>query len=481
MCGGTVGSRYARTMRRAAMEGTVDLANEHRELAAWVEEVTGGRIVSAERQGRWRAQWFVRVSGPNGEADLVVRMPRDPAHVRDMAFTSRYDTRHEGDVLRSLEGQGIPIPRCHGFHEATESLLIDEVGGSADFADLSDPATRSTVLREYIRNLVRLHELDPADFPAIGELPVDAQALALGGQLRWMRQDFERFRPHIRPEPLLEFALWWLTNNFPTGERAPAVIQGDTGPGQFMFVGDQLTALIDWELADIGDPMMDLGVMRMRNTLYPMGDIAELIDCYGELAGRSPDLDAIRYYTVMAAAISPLGMCGSMQNPDAAIDSMLPRFAWDASMRRCLCEAMLEALGEKPLDPEMPAPIDTSRTTLHDFLVDHLDKQCVPLARDDYEQYLLGGAAGIARALRLADQVGPALDAADLDDIASVLGTRPRDRHHGDELLMAVVRERPDGDPVELLQLWFRMAVRREWMWTPLMVAQGSARLEPIA
>ncbi len=38
-----------------------------------------------------------------------------------------------------------------------------------------------------------------------------------------------------------------------------------------MFADGQLTALIDWELSHIGDPMIDLGVIRMRNMLYPTG------------------------------------------------------------------------------------------------------------------------------------------------------------------------------------------------------------------
>ena len=58
--------------------------------------------------------------------------------------------------------------------------------------------------------------------------------------------------------------MWWLRNNVPQGERKVSFVQGDTGPGQFMYADGQVTALIDWELAHIGDPMLDLAVGRMH-------------------------------------------------------------------------------------------------------------------------------------------------------------------------------------------------------------------------
>ena len=140
-----------------------------------------------------------------------------------------------------------------------------------------------------------------------------------------------------------------------------------------MFVGSCLTALIDWELADIDHPMLDLGVMRMRNTLYPMGPLDGALDRYAQLSGRPLDLEAIRYFTVVASLVSLLGMAQSMQAPRSAIDSMLPRLAWDVVMRRCLCEALLEANGLTPEAPELPLPQATSRTKLDTFLIEHLE------------------------------------------------------------------------------------------------------------
>ncbi|HEX4530894.1 MAG TPA: phosphotransferase [Acidimicrobiia bacterium] len=451
---------------------------EQPDLAAWIETTIGGSIRAAERQGRWRVQWMVDVDTPGGRIDLVARMPRDPEFVRSSAFLSHYDTEHEARVLQAMEGTAVPTPRYYGFHQPTESLLIDRFSGSGDFRLLEGDA-RHEVLDQYVAQMVAIHRLPTETLDAVGaQAPNGAIP---GGQLQWMRLDYDRARSTMRPEPLLEFSLWWLEHHLPADRDRRAIVQGDTGPGQFMFEDRRLIGLIDWELADIDHPMLDLGVMRMRNVLYPMGPLDEPLELYAQLSGRPLDLEAIRYFTVVASLVSLLGMAPSMQSPSARIDSMLPRLAWDVSMRRCLCEALIEAMGIAVVPPELPPAVPTSRTPLHDFLVEHLEFGCAGLADDDYDRYLLDGAGGLARALRLLDQVGPAFDEADLDDMAEVLGTRPRDSLEADVRLADRVANDPEADAPALLRLWYRMAVRREYSWGPLMLAQGSAPLAPMA
>jgi aminoglycoside phosphotransferase (APT) family kinase protein len=453
------------------------LEDDQPELAAWIEATTGGEIVSAQRQGRWRVHWMVDVDTPTGRLELLARMPRDPEFIEHSAFLRSYRPLHEALVLQAMEPTTIPTPRFFGFHEPTQTQLIERVGGSGDFRELDELAAES-VLLEYVEHLVAIHELPLAVF-ANAALPTPDPSLP-GGQLQWMRQDFEAARLLMQPEPLLEFALWWLEHHLPADRARRSIVQGDTGPGQFMFEGTELIALIDWELADIDHPMLDLGVMRMRNTLYPMGRIDAALEHYAHMSGRPLDLEAIRYFTVVASLVSLLGMAQSMQAPSAAVDSMLPRLAWDVVMRRTLCEALLEANGLTPDAPELPDPAPTSRTPLHSFLIEHLEVGCASLATDDYGSYLLGGAVGLARALQLLDQIGPQLDDADLDDMGTVLGSRPQTLADGNARLAKLVETEPEPHLPELLQMWYRIAVRREYGRTPLMVAQGSGPLTPM-
>jgi aminoglycoside phosphotransferase (APT) family kinase protein len=453
------------------------IREEQPALAAWIESTIGGTIASAVRQGRWRVQWMVDVDTPAGPVELLARMPRDPEYIPFSAFLTNYQPLHEARVLQAMEKTEIPTPRFYGFHTPTQTQLIERLGGTGDFAVLEGQQAENLLL-QYIGYLVKLHQLPLDTFDNVGVESIDPSMP--GGQLQWIRRDYEQARPVMGPEPLLEFGLWWLEHHLPMDFSRRSIVQGDTGPGQFMFEGTQLLGLIDWELADIDHPMLDLGVMRMRNTLYPMGSLDAVLDRYAELAGTPLDLEAIRYFTVVASMVSLLGMAQSMQAPSAAIDSMLPRLAWDVVMRRCLCEALLEANGLAPEPVDLPGPEPTSRTTLHNFLIEHLDVSCAGLATDDYGRYLLKGAGGLARALRLLDQIGPALDEADLDDMERVLGSRPKNRGDGDAQLADLVASDPEGHVQQLLQMWYRIAARREHGWAPLMVAQGSGPLTPM-
>jgi aminoglycoside phosphotransferase (APT) family kinase protein len=456
---------------------TVGLADEQPALTRWIQETTGGTVVSAERQGRWRVHWMVDVKTEQGRLELLARMPRDPEYIESSAFLRSYRPSHEAKVLQAMERTAIPTPRFYGFHEPTQTQLIQRVHGSGDFRTL-EPGQAEQLLQQYVKHLAALHQL-PLEVFSEAKLPTPDPSVP-GGQLQWMRQDFDMSRSMMKPEPLLDFALWWLEHHLPSDHTRRSIVQGDTGPGQFMFEGHKLTALIDWELADIDHPMLDLGVMRMRNALYPMGSVDSALEHYAHLSGRRLDLEAIRYFTVVASLVSLLGMAPSMQAPSAAIDSMLPRLAWDVVMRRTLCEALLEANGLPPDPPALFEPAATSRTPLHSFLVDHLQISCAPLATDDYGRYLLDGAVGLAQALRLLDQVGPELDEADFDDMEEVLVQRPASLLEGNARLAELVRSEPASRLPDLLRMWHRMAVRREFSWSPLMVAQGSGPLSPM-
>ena len=456
----------------------MEIWDEEGDLAAWIEDTTGGTIARAERQGRWRVHWMVDVDTPRGRLELLARMPRDPEYISSSAFLTNYRPLHEARVLQAMENTAVPTPCFYGFHEPTQTQLIERIGGSGDFRALDAPEAAGLLL-QYVDQMVEIHKLPLSTFDDVDITTPDPSLP--GGQLQWMRHDYERARPSMDPEPLLDFSLWWLETHLPADRARRAIVQGDTGPGQFMFEGDRLIALIDWELADIDHPMLDLGVMRMRNTLYPMGPLDAALERYAQRSAHPLDLEAIRYFTVVASLVSLLGMAQSMQAPSAAIDSMLPRLAWDVVMRRCLCEALLEANGLTPQPPTLPEAPTTSRTKLHDFLIEHLEIGCAGLAADDYGRYLLSGAVGLAEALRFLDQIGPELDEADLDDLTTVLGSRPKDRAEGDSRVAKLVETDPAGHLPELLQLWYRIAARREFGWAPLMVAQGSGPLIPMA
>jgi hypothetical protein len=224
--------------------------------------------------------------------------------------------------------------------------------------------------------------------------------------------------------------------------------------------------------------MCDLGNMRMRNVLYPTGDQKEFLDYYEEVTGTKIDEAALCFYTVMATLLSPLGMAASMQAPSAAIDSMLPRFGWDVVMRRGLCDALAEASGVYIDPPPLPNAESGRPSTMNGYLVEHLEMRCMPIAEDEFDRYLIRGAVAIAGSLGLQDHFGRALEADDLEDAGDVLGHVPSDRGEAIKDLSRFVQDSSSERMLDLIWLFSRMEKRREFLWGPLMFAQGSSPLE---
>jgi aminoglycoside phosphotransferase (APT) family kinase protein len=73
-------------------------------------------------------------------------------------------------------------------------------------------------------------------------------------------------------DALIDLAFRWLDDNLPDPDGPVVLAHGDAGPGNFLFEDGRLTALIDWELAHLGDPMDDLAWFSMRCVMEPVPD-----------------------------------------------------------------------------------------------------------------------------------------------------------------------------------------------------------------
>ena len=72
-----------------------------------------------------------------------------------------------------------------------------------------------------------------------------------------------------RPLPALERLLKELKNSGCASQKI-ALVHGDAKPGNFAFVGDEVSAVFDWELTTISDPLTDIGYLEMLSKM-PVG------------------------------------------------------------------------------------------------------------------------------------------------------------------------------------------------------------------
>jgi aminoglycoside phosphotransferase (APT) family kinase protein len=110
------------------------------------------------------------------------------------------------------------------------------------------------------------------------------------------------------PHPAFELAFRWLDANRPPS-RPPTVVHGDFRNGNLIVGPEGLRAVLDWELAHVGDPMEDLGWLCVRawrfGAALPVGGFGsydDLFEAYAEAAGLVDGVDpeVVRWWQVLS-------------------------------------------------------------------------------------------------------------------------------------------------------------------------------------
>ncbi len=262
---------------------------------AQVLEAQGSVDIRGERRiamGQSRAMYVLDLEyvGPEGPVQRTV-----VARVEQWGHLGS-DSRDEVRTMQTLHTLGYPVARVLAYEPSSDVLgqpffVMEFVPGTSVFhPDTTD---------EYIRTLDRLHRLetDTGDFDYL-ERPRSPRESALLQVERW----YGIYRSSIveEPSPLLEEATQWLRNNAPATERV-TLVHGDPGPGNFLFRDGRITAVVDWELAHLGDPMDDLGWLCWRaGSTGALFDREKLVELYAKISPIPLNLESLRYYEVFS-------------------------------------------------------------------------------------------------------------------------------------------------------------------------------------
>ena len=113
-------------------------------------------------------------------------------------------------------------------------------------------------------------------------------------QLGLWRDQFERHR--LEPHPVLAWAFERLAWNPPVADRI-SIVHGDLRFGNVLYDGHELTALLDWEMTHLGDPVEDLGWVY-RHLWSPRHSLPfdEFLAAYSDELGSPIDHDTLRWY-----------------------------------------------------------------------------------------------------------------------------------------------------------------------------------------
>ena len=427
-----------------------DVGAEWRHAFAWIERTLGGRIVRAERQPRWRPAWFLDLERDGAIVPLYFRGDRGQAD------HGVYALEHEWRVLGVLEAHGIPVPHVHAFCPDPRGIVMDRAAGRANLATAASEDERRAVLDHYLELLARMHAIDVAAFEAIGlARPATAEQLGLLDFDVWERAYRKRKQ---RAEPAIVYLIRWIRRSVPRDRTRVSFVCADAG--QFLFDAGRVTAVIDLELATLGDPAADLGGLRGRDLSEPLGDLARGLRTYERCAGAPVDRDAVDFHTVRFNAVTPMALAHLVGAPEPGTDFVQFR-AWYEVWTRTALEVIGARLG-LALDPPPATRADAA-------------------PRDaSFAGYESDAAERLAIWRERKASLGPALDAATVDDAGRLLGRSFASRDDADAALEARAAQATPSDDAALVALLHRRALRDESLLAPVLRELAGARIQPV-
>ncbi len=444
-----------------------DLSPRWRAAFDWIEEALGGEIVAARRQPRWRPAWFI---------DLLREGERVPLYFRGQRgeiANGYHALEFEAGLLRKLRAEGIPVPRVHAMCPEPGGIVMDCSPGRANLATAESDDQRRAVLCDYVDILARMHALDPEGFDGLGlRVSTTEEELGLGDLRSWVKG----YRGgKARPEPELEFLIGWLFRNVPKGRTRQSFVCADAG--QFLFEGDRVTAMLDLELAYIGDPAADIGSLRCRDLSEPLGDLRPAVERYEAKVGEQIPRDVLDYHTVRFATCTPLAVAPMVARAVPGLDFM-QYLSWYVVYLRTPIEVIAEAQGIalEPL-PE-PFSVPTRQAPGYRALARMLASEADDA--DGFGAYERESTARLAEYLRRADAMAPGIEAANLDDLEQLLGERPASARAGDEALEAYVERAGAEQDALLVPILHRRLLRQEWIIGPLMRELRGVRMQSL-
>jgi len=262
-------------------------------LRDWVAKASGARPLSSRRLPGGGSRLTILVDAETADGaplGLVLRLEGGGSH----SGTS-FSLEREYRVYRALEGRGAPVPRAYGLMDDGSALLMERLEGTSDFRAL--PADQQAAIAErFMEALGRLHAIDASELDLPGfERPTSPTEHATVDLGRWEALA----RESCWDEPLVRYAFSRLRATAPERVQRTVLVQGDTGPGNFMATPERITGLIDWEFSHIGDPMDDFGWLHSRSR-DQIALFEPAYPAYEAVSGLKVDQVAADYYHRMA-------------------------------------------------------------------------------------------------------------------------------------------------------------------------------------
>jgi aminoglycoside phosphotransferase (APT) family kinase protein len=280
-------------------------------FATWFDDVSPGEIGSPV-QGRLisggRSNLTYEVS--DGARTWVVRRP-PLGHV----LATAHDMGREYRVITALRDTDVPVPLTYALCTDPDVLgapfyVMSKVDGvpyrTADQLAEVGPIRARAIAEHMIGTLAVLHAVPPAE---VGLADFGRPEGFLARQVRRWKQQLDASR--TRPLAGIDELHALLAADPPDGSP-PSIVHGDYRLDNVLVdADDKVAAVVDWEMATLGDPLTDVGLLVVYQQMDRLGDgpmasdapgypsVPEVLDLYAARSGR--DLSDLGFYIALAS------------------------------------------------------------------------------------------------------------------------------------------------------------------------------------
>jgi aminoglycoside phosphotransferase (APT) family kinase protein len=255
-----------------------------------IVHATGRHGAILRRSPRGYGAAPTRAAGLDAEARLM-QLARDAGlpSPKVMHVLTQQDDLGTGFIMQRVEGETI-----------ARKILRDEQFAGA----------RPILARQLGKVAAGIHGLPRDQLPKLREM-------SSSGEIADLEREYRSFN---WPRPVFELALRWLAEHDPGPSQEVTLVHGDFRHGNLIIGSDGVRAVLDWELAHLGDPMEDLGWICVNS--WRFGEIDKPVGGFGsreelfagyEETGRRVDPARVNFWEVMGTLRWGVMCCGMMQ------------------------------------------------------------------------------------------------------------------------------------------------------------------------
>jgi aminoglycoside phosphotransferase (APT) family kinase protein len=208
----------------------------------------------------------------------------------------------EAAVVRAAGAAGVPVPGVVTSSDdpgvlGSAFMVVERIEGETiPRRILRQPElapARPHLAEQCGRILAALHSMPPGAVPGLEHQDALAQYRGTLDQIGW-------------PSPTFELAFRWLETNRPAPAHGTRIVHGDFRNGNLIVGPDGIRAVLDWEMAHVGDPMEDLAWLCVKSWRFgvdlPVGGFGtydQLVGAYEAAGGGPVDRQALRWWEVL--------------------------------------------------------------------------------------------------------------------------------------------------------------------------------------